>query len=424
MEQTSSGDSLDAKFRAGSSSHSSADSSMGGEGVDDLWSAVQQGHVSMMRRAPAKSGAKANAKAGGQGNAQQDVVRAGAERAAYDGDLDRVTLSGGVQVSDADSVLWANQVALDRATGDARAVGAVKVNYLRDDTQQAGGVQGGGSHAVPGDGLQQVEPAVPTHILAERADLEHASGVATFYGRPVRLWQGGSQVQAPVIELSRAQQRLIARGEASAIGAAAAQTAQVHTVLLSAGSDASGTAKVAAGNAGTGKAAARLPEVVRIASGGLVYSGVLRQAEFGGGVRAETVDGAIRASQATVYLRQAAGPVPSSAGDAVPSLEGDVERMVATGQIEIEQPGRRATGERLVYTASDRLFVLTGDGKVQPKLVDAAHGTITGAALQFHSGDDSVVVSNVVPGATGAAAGQRVRTETHTGKDATMGKGK
>jgi lipopolysaccharide export system protein LptA len=113
--------------------------------------------------------------------------------------------------------------------------------------------------------------------------------------------------------------------------------------------------------------------------------------------------------------------------------------MVATGEIEIEQPGRRATGGRLVYTANDGtasdgttnrgtanggLFVLTGDGRAQPKMVDAAHGTITGAALQFHSGDDSVVVSSVEPGATGSVVGQRVHTETHARKDATMGKGK
>jgi lipopolysaccharide export system protein LptA len=98
--------------------------------------------------------------------------------------------------------------------------------------------------------------------------------------------------------------------------------------------------------------------------------------------------------------------------------------MVAGAQVEIEQPGRRATGERLVYTASDGLFVLTGDDKAQPKLVDAARGTITGAALLFHAGDDRVVVSNAATGSAGTAADQPVRTETQAGKDATMGKGK
>ena len=434
-EQTSSGDMLDAKFRpwstsratssatlnvaktrparaaVGGPSHEGAGSPTGGEGVDDLWNAVQQGHVSMMRLVPAKSGAKAGTK---PGSAQKDVERASAERAAYDGDLDRVTLSGGVQVSDAGSVLWANQVESDRKTGDAQAVGAVRVNYAQESS-----AQGGGGHATA--------PVEPTHVIADRAELVHATRAATFYGKPVRLWQGGSQVQAPVIQLHRTGQRMIAHSGAA--------TEQVHTILTSTGNDAAGTAKSGAGvkaTAGKQGTGARLPGVVRVASSGLVYSGDLRQAEFSGGVRAETVDGTIRASEATIYLQPArtaqsagtnAAAVPAAA-DAVPSLAGDVERMVATGQVAIEQPGRRATGERLVYTASDALFMLTGDGKAMPRLVDSARGTITGAVLLFHTGDNSVVVSNGTPEATGAAAGQKVRIETPAGKDATMGKGK
>jgi lipopolysaccharide export system protein LptA len=424
IEQTSSGDSLDAKFRPGSLPHKVASSAKSGEGVDDLLSAVQQGHITMIRRAPSKSGTKAGSGLGRTGLAQEDFEQATADRAAYDGDLDRMTLTGGVEVSDRTSALWAGQVALDRKTGDAHAVGAVKVNYLRDDSAQAIGLRG----AAPGSASQQAAQAEPTHVLAERAELVHATSVATFYGRPVRMWQGGSQVQAPVIELERAEQRMIARGGSA--------TEQVHAILSSTRNDTAGTAKsgaqkttgvkASAGKPGTG---ARLPGVVRIASGQLVYSGGLRQAEFTGGVRAETVDGTIRAREATVYLQpagtaQAAGTNAVAAADVVPSLAGNVERMVAGAQVEIEQPGRRATGERLVYTASDGLFVLTGDDKAQPKLVDAARGTITGAALLFHAGDDRVVVSNAATGSAGTAADQPVRTETQAGKDATMGKGK
>ncbi len=75
-------------------------------------------------------------------------------------------------------------------------------------------------------------------------------------------------------------------------------------------------------------------------------------------------------------------------------MGGSVERIVATGQIEIEQTGRRATGTQLVYTASDGMFVLTGTAAAPPKVVDEVRGTVTGASLRFHSGDESVVVSN------------------------------
>jgi lipopolysaccharide export system protein LptA len=99
---------------------------------------------------------------------------------------------------------------------------------------------------------------------------------------------------------------------------------------------------------------------------------------------------------------------PASAAGGAGFMAGSVERMVASGHIDMEQPGRRATGEQLVYTASDGLFVLTGTPAVLPKVVDDQRGTVTGTSLRFHSGDDNVLVSN--GGENGA--GQRVRTET------------
>jgi hypothetical protein len=88
--------------------------------------------------------------------------------------------------------------------------------------------------------------AEPTHILADRAELEHATEIATFYGRPARLWQGGNQVQAPVIEFSKSQKRLVARGDATTGSTAV----QVHTVLAAAGID--GSAATGVRKPGTG----------------------------------------------------------------------------------------------------------------------------------------------------------------------------
>ena len=93
-------------------------------------------------------------------------------------------------------------------------------------------------------------------------------------------------------------------------------------------------------------------------------------------------------------------------------MGGSVQRVVVTGHIEMEQPGRRATGEQLVYTASDGMYVLTGTPTALPKVTDDQRGTVTGTSLQFHSGDDNIVVSN--GGESGA--GQRVRTETRVKK--------
>ena len=310
-EQTSAGDTLDAKFRPGVAAGrergrtcwcGSPRLGQAGRQISDLLlNAVQQGHVTMMRRVPAKASAKAGT--------PDDVENARAERAAYDGDLDRVTLSGSVQFSDAGSVVWANQLALDHKTDDARAEGSVKVNYVKADA----------------DSAHVSAPAEPTHILADRADLKHATSVATFYGKPVRLWQGGGQVQAPVIELAQAEKRLSAHGDAGAV-------AQVHTVLVKAESDKPRVAKPAAADKPAkaksglmtcgGDKAAGAPSAVRIASSGLVYSGTLDQADFSGGVRLESTCGTILAREAVVYLQaanaaQAGGAAPSAgaAGD-------------------------------------------------------------------------------------------------------------
>jgi lipopolysaccharide export system protein LptA len=160
----------------------------------------------------------------------------------------------------------------------------------------------------------------------------------------------------------------------------------------------------AAGKAAGGGGA----DVVRVASRELVYSDAARKAEFTGGVEVESRDGRMRGQQVVVYLQpaQTPGTVKATGGNGF--MAGGVERMVVTGHIDMEQSGRRATGEQLVYTASDGMFVLTGTPAVLPRVVDDQRGTVTGTSLRFHSGDDNVVVSNGGEG----GAGQRVRTET------------
>jgi lipopolysaccharide export system protein LptA len=77
-----------------------------------------------------------------------------------------------------------------------------------------------------------------------------------------------------------------------------------------------------------------------------------------------------------------------------------VERIVSTGHIVLEQPGRKGTGEKLVYTAADGRFVLTGTPLQPPQLADAVRGTVTGNSLIFLSRDDSVQVGDDASGRT------------------------
>ena len=63
--------------------------------------------------------------------------------------------------------------------------------------------------------------------------------------------------------------------------------------------------------------------------------------------------------------------------------------MVADGSVIIQQPKRRAEGQKLVYTAAEDKFVLTGG---PPSIFDAEQGKITGVSLTFFRRDDRVLV--------------------------------
>jgi lipopolysaccharide export system protein LptA len=85
-------------------------------------------------------------------------------------------------------------------------------------------------------------------------------------------------------------------------------------------------------------------------------------------------------------------------------MGGSVQSILATGGVHLQQPGRTAIGERLLYTAADDRYLLTGTPAVPPRVDDSQHGNVTGASLIFHAGSDSVEVSG--------ETGRRVRTET------------
>ena len=389
---TSSADSLVATFHpaATSSQRTNARSGAKGnpslsQGADEISSAVEEGHVTMTQLPARKPGVAASVE-----------ERATAERALYDGALNRTTLTGNVQVSDGTNVLWADRVVTEQQSGDATADGSVKASYAQPGTARE-----------------------PVHVLASRAELQHDTQIAIFHGvtgRPARMWEGASQVDAPVLQFEQKQRRLLAHGEGS--GAPGA----VHTVFESGGTAARPEAVKVASKT---PAHAGKTSVLRVQSQELVYTDEARRADFTGGVQVQSADGTMQAQQVAVYLEPA--PTKSANGAAVAEsakkdrsrptaktvtaagfMSGDVERIVAIGHIEIQQPGRKAKGEQVVYTASDGMFVLTGTPAALPKVMDDQRGNVTGTSLRFHAGDDNVVVSN--GGSSGA--GQRVRTET------------
>ena len=391
--ETSTGDTLHATFlpiaRARElppSARVSADMA----GSAQLQSATQQGHVTMIA-APAP-----NAKAS-DGSPEQPLYGSG-NTAAYDGKTEILHLMGDTQAptrvhNDTLAVTAAN-VDYSRGTGDATATGDVRATLLQKQ---------GGKTPPPGLGSSG-----PVHVVAARAEMMRADNSAVFFGSkaaPSRMWQGENSVAAPILQVSKNGGVLQAH---DAQGSSAADS--VHAVFAS-------------------KMGARAGAPTRVAADTLFYADSTRTGDFHGAVIAQQPGGTVHADDAQVFLAEAppAKPVPAKANAtkgetaktgaakqaaAEPAQPSGVERLVATGHVVLTQPGRRASGEKLVYTGADGNYLLTGTPAAPPRLVDAQKGQTTGAALLFRSSDNSVeVLSSDAEGVS-----RRTETDTRTPK--------
>ncbi|QNI34291.1 LPS export ABC transporter periplasmic protein LptC [Alloacidobacterium dinghuense] len=301
--------------------------------------AVQEGNVSLTQT-PAK-----DAKT-------QSPLRATARRAEYHAADQVLHLTGSPRINNGAIDLTAQLVDYHRDTGDAAAKGDVKATYLRESNQQ--NAQSGSMFG--GEG--------PVHIVASEADLQHASDDSIFRGK-VRMWQGANAVSAPVIELSRTQQKLQAHGDSDSRDHA------VDTTIASAiGSK-------------------HQQGVIRVKSSTLVYSDKERRGDFNGDVVAVAPDGTIRSDHAQFFLQ----PVTQQKAQGPAGSSSQIEKIIAEGKVALTQPGRKGEGEKLVYSAATGNYVLTGTPANPPHISDVARGTTTGAALIFDDQDDSVEVS-------------------------------
>jgi lipopolysaccharide export system protein LptA len=180
------------------------------------------------------------------------------------------------------------------------------------------------------------------------------TGVAKYQN--ARLWQGPNVIEAPTLEFRREPRAVIAKGD---------KTKGVTTVFVE--QDKSGKATP-----------------VNVTAAGLTYTDAQRQARFEGGVTMKGTDTTVTANHLDIYLRPRSGAQANGG----PS---QLEKAVASGNVAIQAPNRRATGENLTYTASDAKFVLTGG---PPSIFDAERGKITGDSLTFFQRDDRVLVES------------------------------
>ncbi len=275
--------------------------------------------------------------------AKQPGARAAyADKARYTPDDDTLTLTGSPRFIDGGMTITARSLRVNRRTGDAFAQGDVKTTYSELRQQPNGAL---------------FATADPVHVTASAMNAQRQSGIARYTGG-ARIWQGANIVEAPTLEFNRDQRSVVAQGTA---------TQAVSSVFVQ-----------------VDKSGKTTPVVVTAAS--LNYVDAERRARFSGGVLAKGPDLMITAGHVDVYLHPA-----STRGALASGGPSQLERMVAENRVVIQEAGRRATGEKLVYTASDGKFVLTGG---PPTVTDPDRGTLRGDSLTFYSHDDRVVVES------------------------------
>ena len=376
VEEVSRGDRLDASFAA-------AAASAKGGARGELSRALQQGHVVLDRTTTAANGT-------------HETVHGTAEQASYEAG-GPMTLEGGAQLTEADGFLRAARIVL--TGGDAEATGAVEATYRPGKVagEDAGpSSKRGGAEAI--------------HMTGTRAVMRRATGTATMFGASggmgggatlARLWQGGSQVEAPVLVFGRKEKTLDAYGTGEAM--------PVRTVLAN-------VPRVSAGAGGGVAESPRRrgrPEVLRVRSGRLHFADATKRAEFTGGVLLEDANGTIESQEAVATLRGAEGATAAKAGSVMGSLFGSgVEQVVAKTRVVLRQPGRVATGEQALYTAAEGVFTLTGGAGAPPRVEDEVRGSVTGASLRFRSGDNSVTVDGRTQDGLPASGDGRVHLRT------------
>src|SRR6185312_16390214 len=187
---------------------------------------------------------------------------------------------------------------------------------------------------------------------------QNATSVARYTGG-ARLWQGGNIVQAPSIEFNRNQRTLDARGE---------NGKRVSTVFVQ-----------------PGQATQKAP--VEVSAERLSYDDNQRKASFVGDVLVKPASETQHAASPPV----SGGKNGANPASAAPS---EVQSIDAQGNVLLQQPGRRASGNELVYTADEGKFVLTGTPQKPPSIFDAERGQVTGVSLTFFNRDDRVLVDS------------------------------
>lgn len=258
-----------------------------------------------------------------------------AEAATYKGQTEFLMLRGKrPMVWDAKARTQADEIDYDHVKDESHARGDVRTTYYSRETT--------------GDATPFKNTKSPVFITADKGEARNADGIAVYTGN-ARGWQDDNFVKADRLELYQKDKRMVAIGK---VESALYQVKQATQQSKN---------EVVPGSATADR---------------MTYSDADRIVHYDGSVKARQGTDNIEASVIDVHLMKETN---------------EVERLIAEGNVALAQPGRRGTGDKLVYTSEDGRAVLAGKNA---RVEDAEKGTTIGAQLTFYSRDDKVVVDN------------------------------
>ncbi len=286
-------------------------------------------------------------------------MQAWANAARYTPGDRMLVLTGAPRIATGGMQTTADRIRINRATGDAIAETNVKSTYNELKEQPNGALLASSS---------------PIHVTSNTMTAEKNSGVAVYSGKAM-LWQDANVIQSPSIMFDRDRRSVTAQGTSNQ---------PVQTVLVQ-------SEKTAATGTSNSKkpVAAGVSSTVAMTGQKLTYVDSERRVHYDGGVNAKGSDFTASAKSLDAFLL----PHSETSTPAAPNGPGQLDRMVANGDVVIQQPNRKAEGQKLVYTAAEDKFVLTGGSSTAlPSIFDAEQGKITGVSLTFFRRDDRVLV--------------------------------
>jgi lipopolysaccharide export system protein LptA len=279
--------------------------------------------------------------------------RATAARAVYTAADRVVAMRGKPQLIDPNSRADAEEIDVNLDTNESELRGRVRTTYFSRET--TGG-------AAPFKNRK-----APVTIASDLARVRHNEGAARYLGN-VRAWQDDDFIRAENMELDKGERTMTAWGNAqSAFYDFERETQKDKKEIVP----------------------------VFAQADKIIYTDANRTARYEG----------------TVKIKQGTDAIDASQADIVMDDQNRLERMIAERDVVLRQPARRATGDKIVYTAADDTAILTGN----PAALDDREndGTTKSTKLTLHLRDARIEANNVSDaGGVNNKAKRRVKT-TH-----------